>query len=869
MSATVTTATAAGLRALVLLLVLVTGILGGGTPAHALAGNQPAATVDATISAGADQLPVEDPTGLAKGRYFGPELDWSADNARAYADRTGITPSFFSRPVAYPLDAEAERDLADLARQDAPLGALAVVTLEPSRPLEELTTADAELLADTLARIGDEFRTSFFLRFAPEMNGTWHSWGQQPDAYVDAFRAVAGAVHGRVPGAALVWAPSYAAGYPFTEAYGAVEGLEAGSVTALDTNGNGLIDGGDDPYAPYYPGDDVVDWVGLSMYHFGSYEQGPTTSADGTREYSGAIETSVLPEPDKFADQLAGTYGIAPGAPTIDFAKVYAAGKDKRFLVQTAALFDPEDADSAPEADIKAAWLDQLFDPTIAAEYPELGMVAWLEASRPEPEAEGHVVDWRLGVEDGATAALTDTLGISADLRLGPVTDVIRQEDANESTSQVWQSGASTNTAMSWLVASVVGLFLLVLLAGLARKVVPQWRYPNEQNPRDMRLDLLRGWIITAVVVTHIEVAGPWSFVALNIVGAITGAELFVLLSGVVMGMVYPIAVRKLGSGAALKGNMKRALRLYLTALGVVIAVYLLSLVPFIDASVITTFTDRGTGDTGEGAVGRVYDLYPNAARLFDYPPPGYAIQDLLLLSMGPWTFNIMGLFVVLTLSVPLLVELLRRKLWWLLLLVSWALYVLDSIVHVRVLDSQFQDVFPLLTWQVIFVHGIVIGFYRRRIIDTLSRSWGKILIGTLLGLYALGLGLLWLDSTFRLQLPFIPAGFYESLYDAGYVRVFMQPGRLIDLAFFVVAAHAILTSFWKPLNRAFGWLYIPLGQSSLYVFIVHVFFVLAVGNLPGLDRTSFWQGLVIHAVVTLIIWAMVKKKVLFSVIPN
>nr|WP_241743217.1 OpgC domain-containing protein [Arthrobacter bussei] len=384
-----------------------------------------------------------------------------------------------------------------------------------------------------------------------------------------------------------------------------------------------------------------------------------------------------------------------------------------------------------------------------------------------------------------------------------------------------------------------------------------------------MRLDLLRGWIITAVVVTHIEVAGPWSFVALNIVGAITGAELFVLLSGVVMGMVYPIAVRKLGSGAALKGNMKRALRLYLTALGVVIAVYLLSLVPFIDASVITTFTDRGTGDTGEGAVGRVYDLYPNAARLFDYPPPGYAIQDLLLLSMGPWTFNIMGLFVVLTLSVPLLVELLRRKLWWLLLLVSWALYVLDSIVHVRVLDSQFQDVFPLLTWQVIFVHGIVIGFYRRRIIDTLSRSWGKILIGTLLGLYALGLGLLWLDSTFRLQLPFIPAGFYESLYDAGYVRVFMQPGRLIDLAFFVVAAHAILTSFWKPLNRAFGWLYIPLGQSSLYVFIVHVFFVLAVGNLPGLDRTSFWQGLVIHAVVTLIIWVMVKRKVLFSVIPN
>ena len=26
----------------------------------------------------------------------------------------------------------------------------------------------------------------------------------------------------------------------------------------------------DDPYAPYYPGDDAVDWVGMSLYHWGS-----------------------------------------------------------------------------------------------------------------------------------------------------------------------------------------------------------------------------------------------------------------------------------------------------------------------------------------------------------------------------------------------------------------------------------------------------------------------------------------------------------------------------------------------------------------------------------------------------------------------
>lgn len=242
-----------GFAVVLLLVTLLTGFLTGGTPAQAAPPTVPA------TSAGVDEPPLPDPMALADGRYFGPELDWSASNARAYADGVGVTPSVVSRPPAYPLDATAERDLLDLARQQAPLGAVSVLSLEPSRALVDLTEDDAEHLASTLARISDEFRTAFYLRFAPEMNGTWVGWGQQPDAYVDVFRTVADAVHEQVPTAAMVWAPSYAAGYPFTEAYGAVEGLDSGNVTALDTDGNGLIDSGDDPYAPYYPGDDAVD----------------------------------------------------------------------------------------------------------------------------------------------------------------------------------------------------------------------------------------------------------------------------------------------------------------------------------------------------------------------------------------------------------------------------------------------------------------------------------------------------------------------------------------------------------------------------------------------------------------------------------
>lgn len=42
---------------------------------------------------------------------------------------------------------------------------------------------------------------------------------------------------------------------------------------ALDTNGDGQFTVADSPFAPYWPGDDYVDWVGLSVYYKGPNSQ--------------------------------------------------------------------------------------------------------------------------------------------------------------------------------------------------------------------------------------------------------------------------------------------------------------------------------------------------------------------------------------------------------------------------------------------------------------------------------------------------------------------------------------------------------------------------------------------------------------------
>jgi Beta-mannanase len=72
-----------------------------------------------------------------------------------------------------------------------------------------------------------------FLRFASEMNGSWVKWNGNPSLYIEKFRLVSKVMKEEAPNVAMVWSPA--------------------------ANPKQKI-------AAYYPGDDWVDWVGLSIY---------------------------------------------------------------------------------------------------------------------------------------------------------------------------------------------------------------------------------------------------------------------------------------------------------------------------------------------------------------------------------------------------------------------------------------------------------------------------------------------------------------------------------------------------------------------------------------------------------------------------
>lgn len=146
-------------------------------------------------------------------------------NADAFEERVG-------RPVAVAFDYARYGQPFPLswARAQAARGRAIQIAWEPQGGLGEVQD-DAYLnrWAADAAHCG----TSVFLRFAGEMNGGWTRWGRDPAAYKRAFRLVHTVIIRHADNVALVWAPN------------------AVPVTGVDA---------------YYPGDDAVDWVGISLY---------------------------------------------------------------------------------------------------------------------------------------------------------------------------------------------------------------------------------------------------------------------------------------------------------------------------------------------------------------------------------------------------------------------------------------------------------------------------------------------------------------------------------------------------------------------------------------------------------------------------
>ncbi|MFJ6026621.1 OpgC domain-containing protein [Pseudarthrobacter sp. NPDC092424] len=790
-------------------------------------------------------VPLRDPL-VPERAYFGALLNWGSDSAAGYAKRTGISAALYGQSVPMPMNSQEQVYLKAYFSQIAAEGAHALVTVEPRQPLVELDAAAAATFARQVADASAGFSGAIYLRFAPEMNAPWVAWGQQPAAYRAAFAAVASAVRPAVNNAAMVWAPAAGGDYPFREA--TTEPPGGASMRSLDTSGDGVWNGDDDAYAPYYPGDEFTDWAGLSIYH------DPTNGGPAKNE---------LPVEGGFAAELD---PAASGPGENNFYRTYGEARGKPLMVETGAYYSPGSSGEA-EADIKNRWSDQVITAMTDGKRPALRAMVWNETV--EAREGGITIDWRVGHAAGLAAAFQAMIETSS-LTVGPVTDRAQKVvPAVEAPREI--AGTVLTGWAAWAAAGAALLAVVLLWAVSRRAMARAWAYDGSFDDRDARIDLMRGVAIVFVVVNHVGITSAFQLLTQETIGVVSGAELFVLLSGVVVGMVYGPRARK-DLGEVVDRTSKRAGRLYATALTVALAIYALSLLPFVNATAVTTFTDQS--DVGvTGAMGTTYDLYAGMEGLLQFPVPQGLIPALLLLQVGPWQFNVIGLYVILLLASPLILAALTRGFAWLVLTVSAVLYALGSIFHFRLLPSQFEDSFPLLVWQVLFVLGTIAGYYRHPLVEWFSHPRQRVFLGTCL-LMAAGCAVFswtgpYLTNDLDVRLDLLSEQSFGLLYDGFFDRTYLGPGRLVNVLVVGIAFYAFITAYWKPLDRALGWFLIPLGQATLYVFIMHVFVIMVTANIPALRQGNVWLNTAAYILLLGLLWTMVRARFLFRLIPR
>ncbi|WP_353797345.1 OpgC domain-containing protein [Enterobacter cloacae] len=387
------------------------------------------------------------------------------------------------------------------------------------------------------------------------------------------------------------------------------------------------------------------------------------------------------------------------------------------------------------------------------------------------------------------------------------------------------------------------------------------WRYAVA-GARDLRIDFMRGIALVMMVVAHTEVMSVFNIFSWERFGLTTGAEGFVILSGFMLGMLNRTRLQKVVLLTVSWGLYLRAWKIYRVNIIIIVSFILLAWVPNITLFEVTHFTDRFSGES--------WSLYPVTSQIKET-----WFNIILYLQIGPHQTQILGLYIFLLLFSPLFLGMLQKgKVWWLLGL-SLLVYSLWQRWPLRLTPAEFEFAFPLLAWQFIFVLGMACGWYKAELLSFARTPAGKVVVVALV-MVSLVLGFVAQNHTNpfmppALLLHVIPPDTFNTFYHTWAAKNGLGPVRVLNDIALMVTVYLVLTWWWVPLNKMFGWFLIPLGQHSLYTFILHVYVVLLVSQFITFDlwRHAWTENTLVHAAALGILWLMAKYNVAARWIPN
>lgn len=283
---------------------------------------------------------------------------------------------------------------------------------------------------------------------------------------------------------------------------------------------------------------------------------------------------------------------------------------------------------------------------------------------------------------------------------------------------------------------------------------------------RWVAIDVVRGCAIVSMVVSHLHGDGAF-YRFTHLQAGFDGASGFVLLSGLVLGMVQHRRLGREGLPAVQLRTARRLGLLYASQVGLGLLALL----------VIPAFREPAEAD------------------------PRGAVLGVLALRVAPSAGNILRMYVVFfLLAIPVYVLLAAGRT-AVALLSSLAVYLAGAYAgpaYTTFSGAAGGQGFSWAGWQLLFFSALALGWHWRRLDARafLSRRRWQVLAGTALGLVAT-----------RLAYPYVPALFAKSVFAPGRILV-----AYLGLAFLVVLVDLLL-------ERLPGWPLRPLaalGRRSL-----------------------------------------------------
>lgn len=343
-----------------------------------------------------------------------------------------------------------------------------------------------------------------------------------------------------------------------------------------------------------------------------------------------------------------------------------------------------------------------------------------------------------------------------------------------------------------------------------------------EKAKRIETIDILRGFFIFSIIVVHLA-RFPNGYDVLTGRGIlwVTNSEGFFLMSGMLIGLVRGRKALHLPFKEVAQKLFKRGLMLYVWTIGLTL---------LFTAIALTSGLATIKPGVWEGAI--TWSLFVQSAT-FQY--------------VYSWADFLQYYSVYLWLSIPAIYAL-RKGRWWIVVAMSVFLWAIHG-------TSAF------LTWQLFFFCGAVAGWYWNQILDFLKKTpkWLSVL-HIPLAFAVLALSVVMVQGSLFPEL--------SATINAHFVRSKMEIWRILVFLLWFSAAYRLVDRYEAQVKKWVGWMLIPFGQNSLYVYILHSFFVFFVSLYIPFTSNIFINFIVVTSVLLLLTLA-VRKKFLFGIIPR